>query len=67
MFVVLFNVVQQRMVKPLHMDDFADSVKECAFSWASIVRVKNTFGAKWGYDDESRSLIGGILSRDQTT
>ena len=56
-----------RMVKPLRMDVFADIVKERAFSWASIVRVKNTFGVKWGYKDESRPLIGCILSRDQTT
>ena len=53
-----------RMVKPLQ---FADIVKERAFSWASIVRVKNTFGVKWGYKDESRPLIGCILSLDQTT
>ena len=56
-----------RMVKPLRMDEFADIVKERAFSWASIVRVKNTFGVKWGYEDESSPLIGCILSRDQTT
>ena len=37
-----------RMVKPLRIDDFADIVKERAFSWASIVRAKNTFGVKWG-------------------
>ncbi len=47
-----------RMVKPLRMDEFADIVKERAFSWVSIVRVKNTFGVKWGYEDESRPLIG---------
>ena len=40
------------------MDNFADIVKERAFSWASIVRVKNTFGVKWGYRDESRPMIG---------
>ena len=56
-----------RMVKPLRMDEFADIVKERAFSWASIVRVKNTFGVKWGYKDGSRPLIGCIVSRDQTT
>ena len=52
------------LVKPLRMDDIADIVKERAFSWASIVRVKNTFGVKWGYEDESRPLIGCILSCD---
>ena len=53
--------------KPLRMDDFADIVKEHAFSWASIVRVKNTFGVKWGYEDESRPLMVCILTPDQTT
>ena len=56
-----------RMVKPLRMDDFSDIVKERAFYWVSIVRVKNTFGVKWGYEDESMPLIGCILSCDQTT
>ena len=56
-----------RMVKPLRMDEFADNVKERAFSWASIIRVKNTFGVKWSYEDKSRPLIGRILPRDQTT
>ena len=61
------STVFVRMVKPLRIYDFADIVKERAFSLASIVRVKNTFGVEWGYDDESRPLIGCILSRDQTT
>ena len=54
------------MVKPLRMDEFADIVKERAFSWASIIRVKNTFGVKWSYEDKSKPLIGRILPRDQT-
>ena len=52
------------MVKPLCMDEFADIVKERAFSWASIIRVKNTCGVKWSYEDKSRPLIGRILARD---
>ena len=48
------------MVKPLCMDEFADIVKERAFSWASIIRVKNTCGVKWSYEDKSRPLIGRI-------
>ena len=56
-----------RMVKPLRMDEFADIVKERAFSWASIIRVKNTCGVQWSYEDKSRPLIGRILARDQTT
>ena len=54
------------MVKPLRMDEFAEIVMERAFSWASIVRVKNTFAVKWGYEDEPRPLIDCILSCDQT-
>ena len=56
-----------RIVKPLRMDEFADIVKERAFSWASIIRVKNTFGVKWSYEDKSRPLIGRTLVRVQTT
>ena len=52
------------MVKPLCMDEFADIVKERAFSWVSIIRVKNTCGVKWSYEDKTRPLIGRILARD---